>query len=141
MKNSLVFALLAGCALAACGQPGVSVDGPWIRATVAEQKTSAAYLTITSSESATLVSVTTPLTSAVEIHEMKMDGDIMRMRAVPGPLPLPAGQKVEFKPGGYHMMLLGLRHALKPGDVVPLTLEVQGADGKQTEIQVRAPVK
>jgi len=76
----------------------------------------------------------------VEIHEMSMEGSVMKMRAVPG-LDLPAGKTVELKPGGYHVMLMDLKKELKAGDTVPLTLVVEGADKKREIIEVKAPVK
>ncbi len=61
-----------------------------------------------------LIGVTTPVAGTAEVHEMKQEGDIMRMRQV-AKVDLPAGQTVEFKPGGYHLMLMDLKQALKPG--------------------------
>ena len=71
---------------------------------------------------------------------MKMEGDIMRMRAV-GSLALPAGQRVDLKSGGYHMMLLGLKQPVKAGDTVPLTLVIEDAAGRREKVDVRAPAK
>jgi len=86
------------------------------------------------------VSASTPVAAVVEIHEMKMEGDVMRMRAVPR-LELPADRTVELKPGGYHVMLMELKQPLRKGDVVPITLNVQGRDGKTEAIEVRAEVR
>jgi copper(I)-binding protein len=71
---------------------------------------------------------------------MAMEGNVMKMRAVPA-LDLPAGKAVELKPGGYHLMLMGLKNELKAGDTVPVTLVVEGADGKRETIELKAPVK
>jgi copper(I)-binding protein len=76
----------------------------------------------------------------VEIHEMSMEGDVMRMRQITA-LPLPAGEAVTLKPGGFHIMLTGLKQALRPGQTVPLTLWVEGADGKRSATEVQAQVK
>jgi copper(I)-binding protein len=76
----------------------------------------------------------------VEIHEMRMENNVMRMRAIPK-LELPAGQAVDLKPGGYHVMLMDLKQPLKKGDTVPITLSVQGKDGKTQEIEVKAEVR
>jgi copper(I)-binding protein len=76
----------------------------------------------------------------VEVHEMKMVDDVMRMRQLPA-LDLPAGQTVELKPGGYHIMLLQLKQPLKEGDKVPLTLEIEDAQKVRSQIVVDAPVK
>ena len=77
-----------------------------------------------------LVEVRSPVAGIVEVHEMRLEGDVMRMRAAPV-LPLPAGQTVELKPGGYHVMLMDLNGPVKAGDAVPLTLVFEGADGKR----------
>ena len=69
-----------------------------------------------------------------------MDGNVMKMRAIPG-LELPAGKAVDLKPGGYHVMLMSLKQPLKDGETVPLTLVVEGKDGKQEKLEVKAPVK
>jgi copper(I)-binding protein len=76
----------------------------------------------------------------VEIHEMAMDNNVMRMRAIPG-LDLPAGKAVELKPGGFHVMLMGLTQQVKEGETVPVTLVVEGKDGKRETVQVNAPVR
>ncbi|MEG0885741.1 MAG: copper chaperone PCu(A)C, partial [Janthinobacterium sp.] len=70
-------------------------------------------------------------------HEMRLEGDVMRMRAVPG-LDLPAGKTVELKPGGYHVMLLDLKGQVKAGDKIPLTLVVEGEDKRRETIEVSA---
>ena len=127
-----VFLLTAGAAHAQ-----VTVDKPWVRTTVAQQSTSAAYMTITSANGGKLVAASSPIAGAVDVHEMKMDGDMMRMRAVPA-LPLPAGKPVELKAGGYHMMLTGLKAPVKAGDVVPIRLVVEDAKGKRETVDVSA---
>ena len=81
-----------------------------------------------------------PLAGVVEIHEMAMDGNVMKMRAV-AVLELPAGKTVELKPGGYHVMLMDLKQPLKAGETVPLTLVVEGAGGKRETVEISAPVK
>ncbi len=87
-----------------------------------------------------LVSATSPVAGVVEIHEMVMDGNVMKMRAVTG-LELPAGKAVELKPGGYHVMLMDLKQELKAGESVPLTLVIEGAGGKRETLEVKAPVR
>jgi periplasmic copper chaperone A len=74
------------------------------------------------------------------VHEMAMEGNTMRMRALPS-LALPAGQAVELKPGGYHVMLMDLKQTLNAGDMVPLSLVIEGKDGKRETLQVQAPVR
>jgi len=84
-----------------------------------------------------LVSASSPAATSVDVHEMKMDGDMMKMRAVDA-VPLPAGQPVEFKPNGLHVMLTGLKAPVKAGDVVPIKLVVEDAKGKRETVDVKA---
>jgi copper(I)-binding protein len=121
----------------AAAQAQVVVDKPWVRTTVAQQSTSAAYMTITSANGGKLVSASSPVAGAVDVHEMKMEGDVMRMRDVAA-LALPAGKPVELKAGGYHMMLTGLKAPLKAGDAVPIRLVVEDAKGKRETVVVNA---
>ena len=86
-----------------------------------------------STDGAALVGVESPVAGLVEIHEMRMEGNTMRMRAVPR-LELPAGQAVDLKPGGYHIMLMNLKAPLKNGESVPIRLKFQGKDGKLQEV-------
>ena len=139
MKKIAAFAAVALIATAAA-QAQVTVDKPWVRTTVAQQTTTAAYLTITSAKGGKLVSASSPVAASVDVHEMKMDGDMMKMRAVDA-VPLPAGQPVEFKPNGLHVMLTGLKAPLKAGDVVPIRLVVEDAKGKRETVDVRATAR
>ena len=118
----------------------VTVDKPWVRTTVAQQTTSAAYFTVTSAQGGRIVDASSPAATSAEVHEMKMDGDMMKMRSVDA-LPLPAGKPVEFKPNGYHLMLMGLKAPLKAGDVVPIKLVVEDAKGKRQTVDVKATAK
>ena len=118
-----------------------TVKQPWVRATVAQQKATGAFLQITSASGGKLVSAASPVAGVVEIHMMKMDGSTMQMRALTEGLDLPAGQTVEFKPGGYHVMLMDLKAALKAGDQVPLTLVIEARDGKRESLLIQAPVR
>ena len=93
-----------------------------------------------SAKAVRLVEAKSPVAKIVEIHEMKMVGDVMKMQAVPG-VELPAGQTVELKPGGYHIMMMELKQQMKEGDSVPLTLVVEGKDKKRETIEVRAVVR
>ena len=136
MKKLLPLLLLA--ALPALAQ--VTVAEPWVRATVAAQKATGAFLTLTSTQGARLVGVSSPAAGAVEVHEMKMVDDVMRMRQVTA-LELPAGKPVALSPGGYHLMLLELKQPLKEGATVPLTLEIEDARKVRSKIVVDAPVK
>ena len=136
---TLLIALTTALSLPAQAQ--TSVKDAWVRGTVAQQKATGAFMQITSASGGKLVSVSSPAAGVVEIHEMKMDGSTMQMRALPNGLDLPAGNAVDLKPGGYHVMLLDLKAPLKAGDTVDLQLVVQGKDGKQETLRVKAPVK
>jgi copper(I)-binding protein len=107
---------------------------------VAQQKASGAFMTITSPVAGRLVSASSPVAGVTEIHEMTMDGQVMRMRAVDG-LDLPAGRAVQLKPGGYHVMLMELRQPLKAGETVPITLVIERAGGAKESVRVAAPVR
>ena len=132
---ALAFLLVSGAVHAQ-----VTVDKPWVRTTVAQQTTTGAFMTITSMQGGKLVSASSPVAASVEVHEMKMDGDLMKMRAVDA-LPLPVGKPVELKPNGYHMMLMGLKAPVKFGDVVPIRLVIEDAAGKRQAVDVQATAK
>lgn len=126
--------------LAVSAHAQTTIDDAWVRGTVAGQKATGMYAKITSVQGGKLVAAASPLAGVVEIHEMAMEKDIMRMRAIKG-LDLPAGKTVELKPGGYHVMLMDLKQQMKEGDTVPMTLVVEGKDKKRSTIEVKAAVK
>jgi copper(I)-binding protein len=118
----------------------VSVAQPWVRATVANQDATGAFMRITAERDLKLVEVRCAAAKVAEIHEMTMVDNVMRMRPLKG-LDLPAGKTVELKPGGYHVMLTGLKERLKDGDTVAITLVVEGKDKKRETIEVKVPVR
>jgi copper(I)-binding protein len=118
----------------------VTVKDPWVRATVSAQKATGAFMQITSAQDARLVEARSPVAGVVEVHEMVMEKDVMKMRAIKG-LDLPAGKTVELKPGGYHVMLMDLKEQMKEGATVPVTLVIEDKDKKRSTIEVKAPVK
>ena len=138
MKHIVFAFALALAASASVAQ--VQVKAPWVRATVPQQTAAGAFMQLISPTDARLVSASSPVAGVVEIHEMRMEKDVMKMRAVPG-VDIPAGKGVELKPGGYHVMLMNLKAQMKEGDVVPITLVVEGKDKKRQTIEVKAPVK
>lgn len=128
-------------ALAAGGaQAQTTVKDAWVRGTVAGQKATGMFAQISSSTGGKLVSASSPAAAVVEMHEMTMDGSVMKMRAVPG-IDLPAGKTVALKPGGHHIMLMDLKTELKTGETVSVTLVVESADKKRETIEVKAQVK
>jgi copper(I)-binding protein len=137
-RHILALALAGFLSLPALAQ--VSVSDPWVRATVPQQKVAGAFMQLTSAKPAKLVGVKTPVAGRVELHQMAMEGQTMRMRAVEA-IDLPAGQAVNLASGGYHVMLFDLQRQLKEGEQVPLTLTVVDAAGKRADIAVSAPVR
>ena len=141
MKNHRVLlATVLALLCAAAAQAQTTVKDAWVRGTVAGQKATGMFAQIVSSGGGKLVAASSPAAGVVELHEMSMDGSVMKMRAVPG-IELPAGKTVELKPGGYHIMLLDLKKELKAGETVPVTLVVEGADKKRESVEVKATVK
>jgi hypothetical protein len=138
LNHCFVLGALALAAQLASAQ--TTVKEPWVRGTVAQQKATGAFMQLTSAQGGKLVSARSPVAGIVEIHEMAMDGNVMKMRAVSG-VELPAGKSVDLKPGGYHVMLLDLKQQMKDGDSVPITLVIEGKDGKRETLEVKAPVR
>ncbi len=136
--RSLLFAALAMAA--GLAQASVTATDAWVRGTVAAQKTTGAFVTLQSSEESRLVAVTTPAASSAEIHASEQKQGVMHMHALDA-IALPAGQRVELKPGSFHIMLVGLTRALSAGDTVPLTFTFEDRQGKRTRIEVRAEVR
>lgn len=95
---------------------------------------------LTAEKDAKLVRAESPVANIVEIHEMAVQNDVMKMRQI-SDIALPSGSAVELKPGGYHIMLIQLRQQVKEGDVVPITLIFEDAAGKQESMRIDAPVK
>ena len=95
---------------------------------------------LTAAQDARLVSASSPVAGVTEVHEMKLVDNVMKMRPLPA-LDLPAGQAVELKPGGYHIMLLDLKQPVAQGGTVPLTLVFEGKDGQRQSQELQAPVR
>ncbi len=142
MKHVFLSALLALSATAWAQTPAAHVDvkEPWVRATVAQQKSTGAFMQLTAKADVRVVDARSPIAGLTQIHEMAMEKDVMRMREVKG-LALPAGQAVELKPGGYHVMLLDLKGQVKAGDVVPLTLVLEDKAGQRSTLEIKATAR
>jgi len=132
-------ALLAAALFSLPAAAQVTVTDPWVRGTVQGQMATGAFMKLQSSKDARLVEARSPVAGVVEIHEMAMENNVMRMRAVKA-LELPAGRAVELKPGGYHVMLMDLKQQVKEGEVVPVTLVIE-AGGKRETVEVKATVR
>ena len=138
--NRLIRPLILLAALgSACAWSQVKVEQAWARATVQGQKATGAFMKLTAAQATQLVAVSTPVAGVAEIHEMKMEGGVMKMRAVPA-LALPAQQTVELSPGGYHLMLMDLKAPLSKDSSVALTLTFKDARGVQSQQLVTVPV-
>ena len=129
-------ALLAGTAYAQT----VDVKDAWVRTSVPGQKATGAYMKLTAKDGANLVAASSPVAGVTEVHEMKMEGDVMKMKAVAGGVVLPAGKTVELKPGGYHLMLMDLKAALPKDSTIPLTLVFKDAKGVESRLELKLPV-
>lgn len=138
MKN-LVCCLLISLSLPAFAAD-LDVKSPWTRSTVQGQPATGAFMDLSSSTGVTLLSASSPVAAVVEIHEMKMDNGIMKMRAVQQ-IDIPSGQTVQLAPGGYHIMLMNLKSVLKPGDTVPVVLSFKDKTGKKQKITVKTEVR
>jgi len=126
--------------LASTANAQVTVKDAWVRATVPQQQATGAFMQLSAAKDSKLVSASSPLTPVVEVHEMAMQDNVMRMRQIPA-VELPAGKAVDLKPGGYHVMLLDLKQQVKEGDTVPITLVFEGKDGKRESMEIKAPVR
>jgi copper(I)-binding protein len=136
--RALIVSLLAGISLSAVAQ--TRVEDPWVRTSVPGQPSSGAFMRITADTDSKLVGVASPVATHVQVHEMSMTNDVMRMGPVDA-VPLPAGKTVALEPNGYHVMLMGLVGQIKEGDHVPLTLTVENAKGERETVQVDAPAR
>jgi copper(I)-binding protein len=135
-----VFSVLALAATLSPAHAQVTVADPWVRATVPQQRATGMFASVTSAKAGKVVAASSPVADVVEIHEMAMDNNVMRMRSIPS-LDLPAGKAVELKPGSFHVMLMGLKQQVKEGDTVPVTLVVEGQDGKRENVEVKAAAR
>ena len=115
----------------------VTISDSWVRPTVAGQKATGAFMKITAKENSKLLSVSSPVAGVAEVHEMKMEKDVMKMAALPNGLDLPAGKAVELKPGSYHVMLMDLKAPLTKDTTVPLTLILQDAKGVKSNVELK----
>jgi copper(I)-binding protein len=114
------------------------IEAPWARATPPGGKVAGAFVTLVNTGDAPdrLVSATSPVAGRVELHTHIKDGDVMRMREVEGGIPLPPGQTVALQPGGFHIMLLGMKQGLAAGSSFPLTLSFEKAGSVQVDVPV-----
>ena len=137
--NRWILSALAVLMASRAWAANVSVSDAWARATMPGQKVSGAYMKLTADADAKLVGATSPAVPRVEVHEMRMDGDVMRMREVQA-VDLPKGKTVSLEPGGYHIMLMNLAKPIAAGEVIPLTLTIESG-GKRQTVEVKAEAR
>ncbi|MBP5096943.1 copper chaperone PCu(A)C [Pseudomonas protegens] len=138
LKAALLLVSLLG--LGGTASAATQVDNAWVRATVAGQHASGAFMDLTASSDSKLVEVQSPVAKNVQIHQSSMHNDVMSMQQVDA-VALPAGQKVSLDTHGYHVMLMELTGQIKAGDKVPLTLTVENAKGEKETIKVQAQAR
>ena len=122
---------------AATGQ--VMVMNAFARETAPSQANGGVFMGIMNHAEAgdRLLSGGTPAAAKVELHSMSMDGGVMKMRAMPAGIAIPAGGTVDLKPGGMHLMLIGLKAPLKKGETIKLSLRFEKAGLVRLEVPVR----
>lgn len=138
VRLALALALSAG-ALAAHAQ-SVEVKDAWVRGTVPAQKVTGAFMEITGKSAARLVGAESPVAATVEIHNMTMQNGVMKMFPVEA-IDIPAGKTVKLASGGYHVMLMGIKQQMKPGERVPLKLTFELADKKRESVELSVEVR
>jgi periplasmic copper chaperone A len=136
--GALCVGLLASSA--AQGADLVEVHDPWARATVPGQTSGAVYMELVARENLRLITIRTAAAETAEVHQMKMEKGMMRMRALPH-LDLPAGKPVQLEPGGYHIMLFDLKRSLVAGQTLKLELTLEDGAKRRHRVQVEAAVR
>lgn len=139
MKIKQLLLLVAFFGTTAFAQ-NVTVTEAWARATVQGQKASGAFMKITAKDDEKLIGASSAAAGVVQIHEMKMEKDVMKMNAVDS-IALPAGQTVVLQRGGYHVMLMDIKKPLVESTTIPLTLFFVNAKGEKSQIDIQLPVR
>jgi copper(I)-binding protein len=119
----------------------LNISGPFSRATLPNAPVGGGYLTIENRGKTAdrLVSVSSDVAAETQIHEMAMEGDVMRMRQLPDGVEIPAGETVALEPGGVHIMFMGLKHPLVEGETIPVILHFEQSGPVEVELSVLAP--
>ncbi len=138
-RHLLTAAILLATGAAWAQPPPVAVTQAWSRATTGAAQTAAVYVTVTAAEPDRLTGASTPAASTAEIHLSGMKDGVMEMRPVQGGLPVTPGAPIRMAPGGYHIMLLGLKQPLRQGDHLPITLLFEHAGAVAAEAAVAGP--
>jgi periplasmic copper chaperone A len=141
--KKIITLFLATVSIAACAHDvkhgNITIGHPFARATPAVVKNSAAYMVFDNKGTADkLLSVTGDIAREIQIHTMITEAGVMKMRELPS-LDIPAGTKTELKPGGLHIMLIGLKDGLKEGTKFPLKLKFEKAGEVTVEVVAEKP--
>ena len=133
-------ATLVAATVPALAQSSIQIEQPWSRATPSGAKTGAVYMTIDNKSGTAdrLIGASSDVADKTQIHEMKVENGVMQMRQIPGGLQIPANGSVVLKPGGYHVMLIGLKKPLAAGEKLPLTLTFEKAGNISVTVPVQA---
>jgi hypothetical protein len=139
MQRSVI-ALFAGWLFASpVLADNVKIDNAWVRATAPGQKVAGGFMNLTADADMALIGGSSPISNSVELHFMRMENGVMEMRQMKE-IKLPKGKTVTLEPGDLHVMFIGLKNQVKPGQKVPITLIIKGANGKEQKIAVEAEV-
>jgi copper(I)-binding protein len=136
----LSIASLSLCVSSVARAQSVEVKDTWVRGTVPAQKVTGAFMEITGKKAVRLVSVESPVAASAEIHHMAMQNGVMKMSPVDS-IDVPVGKTVKLAPGGYHVMLMGLKQQMKAGDRVPLKLTFELVDKKRESLELSVEVR
>ncbi|HET7403599.1 MAG TPA: copper chaperone PCu(A)C [Usitatibacter sp.] len=139
-RRSYVLAAVVAISFPVVAHATVVARDAWVRGMLPIIHETVAYVTLTSSEDAKVVGVSTPLARRAQMHASNMTGGVMHMEVV-DTLALPADTPVQLKPGGTHVMLMEVDHMLKPGDTVPLEFTIENAKGQRSRVEVKAQVR
>ncbi len=130
----------AGLFATAANADTVKVEDAWVRATAPGQQVAGGFMNLTADADMTLVGGDSPVSRSLELHVMRMDNGVMEMRQMKE-IALPKGKTVRLAPGDLHVMFIGLKSQIKPGQKVPMTLRVKGADSKEQPLVVEAEAR
>ena len=135
-----VSALFLAMTVSLSAQAQVTVKDAWVRTSVQGQKATGAFMQLSAPQDMRLIEARSPVAGVVELHEMAMDNNVMKMAAVPA-IDLPAGKPVALQPGGYHVMLMDLKAPLAKDSSVSLTLKFKDSKGVVSQQELKLPVK
>ena len=140
LKRAGIIALLSACGTCGALAQNIEVKAAWVRGTVPAQKVTGAFMEITGKSAVRLVGAASPVAGTVEIHNMTMTNGVMKMFPVDG-IDIPAGKTVKLASGGYHVMMMGLKQQMKPGDRVPMMLTFELPDKKRESLDLSVEVR